>query len=70
MNRMIVFLIVTAVLAYLIPAFVPRTDIDIVDDAVLYTGVQKEMVISTVLVAALAYWLTDYIVLKNSGNSA
>lgn len=70
MNRMVIFLIVTAVLAYVIPALAPKLDIDVIDDAVLYAGIQKEMIVSTILVSALAYWITDYIMLKNIGNSS
>lgn len=67
---MVVYLIVTAALAYFIPALMPRLDIDVLDDAIVYTGIQKEMIVSTLLVAALAYWITDYIMLKNVGNSS
>ena len=70
MNRMVVFLIVTAVLAYLIPAIVPQTNIDALDDTVIYTGIQKDMIVSTILVSALAYWVTDYIMFKYGGNGA
>lgn len=70
MNRMVVYLIVTAALAYLIPALIPQTNIDLVDDAVIYSGIQKDMIISTILVAGLAYWITDYVMLKYVGNSS
>ena len=68
MNRLVVTLVVTAVLANILPSFIPETGTDLIDDAVLYTGVQKDMLVSALIISALVYWITDYI-LKNWGNS-
>jgi hypothetical protein len=69
MNKLVVTLVVTALVANFVPSLVPDTGIDIVDDAVLYAGVQKDMLVSTLVISALVYWITDYI-LKNWGNGS
>jgi hypothetical protein len=67
MNRLLVTLIVTSAVAQLLPNLSP-TGTDVIDDAVLYTGVQKEMMVSTLIITALVYWITDYI-LNNWGKA-
>ena len=67
MNRLLVTLIVTSAVAQLLPNLSP-TGTDVIDDAVMYTGVQKEMTVSTLIITALVYWITDYI-LNNWGKA-
>jgi hypothetical protein len=69
MNKLVVTLVVTAAVANLLPSLIQETGTDIIDDAVLYTGVQKEMLVSALIISALVYWITDYI-LENWGNSS
>jgi hypothetical protein len=68
MNRLVVTLIVTAVLANILRSFIRETGTYLIVDAVLYTGFQKDMLVSALIISALVYWITDYI-LKNWGNS-
>lgn len=68
MNRLFVTLIVTAAVAQLLPNLSP-TGTDVIDEAVLYTGVQKEMLVSSLIITALVYWITDY-VLNNWGKTS
>jgi hypothetical protein len=67
MNKLVVTLVVTALVANFVPSLVPETGTDVIDDAVLYAGVQKDMLVSALIISALVYWITDYI-LKNWGN--
>jgi len=69
MNKLVVTLVVTAAVANLLPSLIQETGTDVIDDAVLYTGVQKEMLVSALIISALVYWITDYI-LENWGNSS
>lgn len=68
MNKLVVTLVVTAAVAHVLPSL-PETGTDLIDDAVLYAGVQKDMLVSALIISALVYWITDYI-LKNWGNSS
>ena len=68
MNRLIVTLIVTIAFANVLPMILQgETGIDAVDDTVLYTGIQKDMMVPVLIATAAVYWITDYI-LENWGN--